>query len=422
MLEVVLCGVGIILGAGIYVLIGTASGMAGNAVWMSFLFGAIIAALTGLSYAELSSMFPKADAEHEYTKEAFGKFSSFITGWMVVASGIFAGATVAVGFSKYFVSLFNTFPIVFVIVAMLVVVGLVMFYGIKQSAWAASLMTLIEGGGLIIVILVGLPLIGTVDYFYSPNGFQGILSAGALIFFAYIGFEEIVRLAEETKNPKKVIPKAMIIAIIVSTVLYTLAAISVVGLLPWDKLAASHAPMADAVSTVLGNNGFIVLSVIALFSTFNTVLLSLLSTSRVAFGMGRDRSFPKVLSRIHKKRRTPWAAIAAISLLAIIFSVAFNMEVIAGVTDFLIFVTFAVINVSVIALRYKMPKAKRVFRSPFNIGKFPILPFLGFVTSILLMINLYVESALYGLLILVAGLLAYVVLKPKIRKKGYARR
>ncbi|HLD85409.1 MAG TPA: amino acid permease, partial [archaeon] len=278
------------------------------------------------------------------------------------------------------------------------------------------------GGGLIIVILVGLPLIGTVDYFYSPNGFQGILSAGALIFFAYIGFEEIVRLAEETKNPKKVIPKAMIIAIIVSTVLYTLAAISVVGLLPWDKLAASHAPMADAVSTVLGNNGFIVLSVIALFSTFNTVLLSLLSTSRVAFGMGRDRSFPKVLSRIHKKRRTPWAAIAAISLLAIIFSVAFNMEVIAGVTDFLIFVTFAVINVSVIALRYKMPKAKRVFRSPFNIGKFPILPFLGFVTSILLMINLYVESALYGLLILVAGLLAYVVLKPKIRKKGYARR
>ncbi len=414
LIEIILCGVGIILGAGIYVLIGTAAGIAGNSLWMSFLFGAIIAALTGLSYAELSSLFPKADAEHEYTKEAFskmpkgiGSFVAFITGWMVVASGIFAGSTVAIGFSRYFISLFNMFPLLFVSAIVILVISFIMFYGIKQSAIAASIMTLIEGGGLVLIIVAGLPFLGSVDYFEMANGFQGVLSAAALIFFAYIGFEEIVRLAEETKNPQKTLPRALFISIIISTVLYVLVAISAVSLLPWQQLASSSAPMADAISTVLGYNGFLLLSVIALFSTFNTVLLSLLSTSRVAFGMGRDKSLPKMLSKIHNKRKTPWVSIGTVCLIAIIAALFFDMEIIAGVTDFLIFLTFAIINLAVIALRYKMPKKKRAFRIPLNIGRLPIPPVLGFVTSVVLMYNIHAESAYYGVIVLLLGLLFY---------------
>jgi len=151
----------------------------------------------------------------------------------------------------------------------------------------------------------------------------------------------------------------------------------------------------------------LLLSVIALFSTFNTVLLSLLSTSRVTFGMGRDKSFPKILASIHKKRRTPWVSIGIICLLAIIFILLFDMEIIAGVTDFLVFLTFAIINLAVIALRYKMPNKKRTFRIPLNIGRLPILPVLGFITSVVLMYYISVESALYGMLVLLVGLIFY---------------
>ena len=274
LVEATLCGVGIILGAGIYALVGKTAGMAGNAVWISFLIAAIVAAFTGLSYAELSSMFPKSGAEYVYTKKAFGKNIAFLVGWLVIVSGIIASTAVALGFAGYFAALFNT-PIIPVAIALLLLSSLLLFYGIKQSVKVAVIFTLVEAAGLLLIIIVGLPYIGSVNYFEMPS-LGGVFSAAALIFFAFIGFEEMVRLSEETKKPKKTIPTALVVAIAITTIIYMLVGLSAVGILGWEALGSSDAPLADVANAALPGTGGI-LSIIALFATANTVLLLLLA-------------------------------------------------------------------------------------------------------------------------------------------------
>jgi len=191
LLEVTLSGVGIILGAGIYALIGRAAGLAGNSVWISFAISAFIAIFTGLSYAELSSMFPKASAEYEYTLNAFGKKLAFIIGWLIILSGIIGASTVALGFGGYFKALFNM-PVITSALVLIIALSFLLFWGIKESAWFAVVATLIETSGLIIIIFIGVPYLGNVDYFEMPMGLAGVFQASALVFFAYTGFESIV--------------------------------------------------------------------------------------------------------------------------------------------------------------------------------------------------------------------------------------
>jgi len=408
MWETMLTGVGIILGAGIYVLVGKAAGIAGNAVWFSFAFAAIVAALTGLSYAELSSLFPKAGAEYVYTRKAFTRRIAFMTGWMVIVAGVFAGTSVALGFAGYFSVLLAT-PIGITAVALIIILSFILFWGIKQSAWVGIIFALVEIGGLILIVLISLPYWGSVDLLDFSMGFPQILSAGALIFFAYIGFEEIVRLSEETKNPKKNIPRALVIAIVISTVLYMLVAISAVSVVNWQALSQSNAPLAEVASVALGVNAFIILAVIALFSTSNTVLLEMLATSRIIYGMADEKSLPKDVAKVHRVRRTPWIAIILTAVFMMIFVFMEHIEVVAGITDFTIFAAFFVINLAVIALRYKMPKAKR-FRVPFNIGKFPVLPLIGALTSLLMLVHLSYEIMIYGVFSILIGIVLFEIM------------
>src|SRR3972149_9798419 len=227
LLEITLSGVGIILGAGIYALLGKATGLAGNAVWLSFAFAAFVAIFTGLSYAELSSMFPKASAEHQYTKSAFNKKPAFIIGWLIIFSGIIGASTVALGFGGYFSALFKV-PVLTSAFVLIVILSLLLFYGIKESAWFAIISTLIETAGLIIIIFIGLPYLGKVDYFEMPQGLAGVFEASALVFFAYTGFESIVKLSEETKDPEKTIPRGLMLSVLISVILYIMVAISAV--------------------------------------------------------------------------------------------------------------------------------------------------------------------------------------------------
>jgi APA family basic amino acid/polyamine antiporter len=414
--QTMLCGVGIILGAGIYALIGEAAGIAGNALWISFIIAAIISAFTGLSYAELSSMFPKAGAEYEYVRKTFKKNISFLTGWMIIFSGAVAAAAVSLGFGGYFTALFGTPVLVTAIIAILVMAA-INFYGIKQSAIVAIILTLIEAGGLIFIIFLGLPYIGSVNYFDFPFNatadvmFSGIVAAAALIFFAYIGFEDMVKLSEETKKPTKNVPKALILAIVITTIIYILVAVSAVSVLGWEKLSTSKAPLASVASVALGENAFIILAIAALFSTFNTALLLMIATSRIVYGMAEENALPSVLSYVHPKRRTPWFAIAITTILCIVFVLFENIKTVASVTNFFVFLTFAIINLCVIKLRYKYPKAKRGFTIPINIGKLPILPILGIIFSLLLMVSLELYAILYGILILIIGLIMYETYK-----------
>ncbi|NIO21929.1 MAG: amino acid permease [Candidatus Aenigmarchaeota archaeon] len=409
--QAVLMGVGIILGAGIYVLIGKAASLAGNAVWLSFLLSALVAIFTGLSYAELSSIFPKAGAEYVYTKHAFGRRIAFVIGWLLVISGFVFVATVSFGFAGYFQNLFGT-PYLLTAIVLILLLSFVIFYGIKESVWLAVVFTLIEASGLIIIIAMGLPYLGSVNYFEFPS-LAGIFQGAALIFFAYIGFEQITRLSEETKKPDINIPRSLLLAIAITTVLYILVALSAVSVLDWRSLGSSSAPLADVASQAFGPNAFILLSVIALFATTSTVMLMLLATSRILYGIGRSFSPSNLFARIHPKRHTPWVA----TLFTMIFSILFlgfgKIEIVANITDFLIFFTFIIINLSAIVIRYKGFEELRDFKIPLNIGKFPVIPVLGVISCLVLMAYMDFEIILYAALLIIAGFIISEILERK---------
>lgn len=411
LLEVTLSGVGVILGAGIYALIGKAAGLAGNSVWLSFAISALIAVFTGLCYAELTSMFPKASAEYEYTLNAFGKKLAFIIGWLIIWSGVIGASTVALGFSGYFSALFKVQPVTSALV-LLVVLSFILFYGIKESAWFAIVFTLIETAGLIFIIITGLPYLGSVDYFEMPHGLEGVFEASALVFFAYIGFEGIVKLSEETKNPEKTIPKGLILALLISIILYILVALSAVSVMGWEKLGESRAPLADVTFIALGSEAFAFLSAIALFATANTALLMLLGASRITYGMADSFALPAILAKVHPSRRTPWAAIFTVMVLSMIFVVAGDIKLAANVTNFTLFVTFIVINAAVILLRYIKPQMRRPFRVPLTIGRLPVLPLIGLVFCIFMLSQLESQVLVIGaVLAILGGLLSSVNIK-----------
>jgi len=250
--EITLSGIGTIVGAGIYALIGEAAGLAGNAVWISFALSAVAAIFTGLSYAELAAMFPRASAEYEYASQAFGRLPAFIIGWLIILSGVIGAAIVSLGFAGYFGALTGASPLPSALL-LLASLSAVISASIKQSARMAMALTSIGVLGLVFIILLGAPDLSRTNLLeMSPLGFSGIFQASALIFFAFLGFEEIVKLTEEAKDPEKNIPRGLILAISASIVLYIMVALSAVSILGWERLSQSSAPFADIARSALG--------------------------------------------------------------------------------------------------------------------------------------------------------------------------
>ena len=413
--SAVLYGIGIILGAGVYALVGEAAGLAGNSLWISFVLAAAVSAFTGLSYMELISMFPRSAAEYVYVKNAFqNKMLAFNVGWIEIFADTIAASAVSLGFAGYFHALFGT-PIILTALVLIFIMSVVNFWGMKESSRLNVVFTLVEIAGLVLVVVLALVYgkFGSVNYLEMPRGVTGTLSAAALIFFAYIGFEDLANISEEVKDARKNVPKALLMSIIITTVIYVLVGIAVVSLVDWQELAASKAPLAFAVSSVLGGPGFWVMSIIALFATANTVLLSLIVSSRMMYGMGRDRSFPEALSKIHKKRRTPYVAVLVTMILAMAFVLFGHINIVASITDLGTFYVFIFVNASAIILRYRMPKVKRLFRTPLNIGRFPLIPFFGLLSSLILVSHLRIEAILIGLALAAAGVVVYLIIREK---------
>lgn len=388
--RVVLAGVGVILGAGIYALIGVAAGQAGNATWLAFLISALIALFTGLSYAELSSMFKGDAGEYSYLTKAFNSKVGWFVGVSVILAGVITCATVALGFAGYLTSLV---PIPFLLAGfvVLLLMGTINIIGIKESSWFNVVATFVEFSGLVLIIIFGIKHIGSVNYLEMPFGGFGVFSAAALVFFAFLGFENIIKLAEETKNPQKTIPQAILISIALTSVLYVLVAISAVSVVGWDSLAQSAAPLALVAQTALGTLSGVVLAIIALFSTSNTILISILTASRQMYGMAKEKSLPKSFAKVNAHTNTPLFAILIVILVSMILTLIGDIELIASITNLFLFITFGSVNLSLIVLRYKMPKAKRYFTCPGRIGKVPLIPLLGFLSSIVMIVFIAVN-------------------------------
>ncbi len=423
-------GVGNILGAGIYALIGQVVGITGNLSWLSFILAAVIGALTGLSYAELSAMYPKSAAEFVYTEEAFKiRIISFLLGWIIIFSGLFSVTTVAFGFAGYLASLLGIPSNIMIIpigIVLIIILSVINYVGIKTSTTTNIIFTLIEATGLIFIIIIGIPHFGSVNYIELPLGtsFFAIFSSVALIFFAYIGFEDIANIAEEVKNPAKNLPRAIIYSLIITTILYALTAISVVSLLDYTTIASSQEPLATVAFEAIGPIGSYIISFIALFATANTVLIMLIVTSRMMYGMARDKALPISLSKISKKHKTPFISVFLTMALVIGMFFLGGIEPVARATVFGVLINFILVNISLIALRKKNSEIKRPFKLKPSIKFVPIIALLGaIVCGGLLPFSLIYQGnfdwwtlLIYGIIILI-GLIVFFLLKSKIETK-----
>ncbi|QUC64134.1 amino acid permease [Nitrosopumilus sp. K4] len=411
-------GVGLILGAGIYVLIGEAAGIAGDSVWISFMLGTIVAIFAGLSYAELTSVFPKAAAEYTFVKRAFkNNFLGFLIGWLTAITSVITASVVALGFGGYLLK-FIDIPIILSAAGLIVALSVVNFIGIRESAWTNTVFTIVEAAGLILIIVIGFTFVSPepVDYFDSPTGLSGVVIAFVLVFFAFIGFEDMANVAEEVRQPKKNLPRAVILSVVISGAIYILVALAAVRVVNWHELGLSAAPMADIASKALGEKGNILLSSIALFATTNTVLITLVAGARIFYGMARDGSLPSKLGLVHSKTKTPWIAVLGIMIASAIFTLVGDIVIVANITVFAIVITFAMINLAVIVLRYTEPDIERPFKIPFNIKRFPILPLFGLAITVYMMFQFEFEIVVVGLGIIGAGCVVYLIYGKKKRK------
>ena len=411
--QLTMYGTGLILGAGIYVLIGEAVGFAGDAVWISFILGSIVALFAGFSYAELSSVFPKVPAEYVFIKNAFkNNFFAFLVGWLIAVTSIITAATVALGFGGYF-SEFINIPIIISAISLLIILSIVNFMGIRESSFTNTIFTIIEISGLMLIIIIGFTFTDPepVNYIESPSGFTGIATAFVLVFFAFIGFEAIANISEEVKNPKKTLPRAIVLSVAISALIYILVSLAVVRVVNWEELGASSAPFALVAERALGSEAHVLLSFIALFAITNTVLITLVTGSRIFYGMARERVFPTILEKIHLKTKTPWVAIIVIMVASIIFTMIGDIVIVANIAVFAIVITFASVNLAVIVLRYTAPDIERKFRVPINIGKFPILPLFGLGITVYMAFQFEITIILAEVVIVGIGIIFYKISK-----------
>ncbi len=415
--QLVAYGVGNIIGAGIYVLVGAASGLSGNEVWLAFLVGAVVALFTGLSYAELSAMYPKAASEYVYLGRAYGsRLLSFMTEWIMLITEIVAAATVSIGFALYFQSIYS-FPVIPLAAMLLAAITFIVVLGIKQSLRVNTVLSIVAIIGLLVVIFAGVPKFGSINYTVAPMGISGVFAAAILVFFAYIGFDNVANLSEETKNPERTIPKGLIIAVAITTVLYVLVGIAAVSLVPWQSLSKSNAPLALAASAALGPGAFGVLTVAALLTTFNTVLVLLIVASRIIYGMAREGALPKVLGKIGKTSRAPYVASMVVLVVALAFLSLGGIGIVAKITSFGSLLTFALVNLALLHLRRVAPNLKRPFRAPVSIGWLSVTGLVGLVSCLVLLTRFDTLSVALGLVLPFSGIVIYLSIN---RKRSFA--
>jgi APA family basic amino acid/polyamine antiporter len=352
----VLYGVGITIGAGIYVLVGAVAGHAGRYAPWSFLLASAVMALTVGSYAELATRFPVSAGEAAYVRAAFGsRLASTLTGLIRILVGVVSSAAVALGAAGY-IGQFTDLPQGAIVALILAALGAVAAWGILESVLLASLFTLIEVGGLVIVIAAGFSAgVPVAAALVPPPLDLGVLSgvayASLLAFFAFIGFEDLANAVEEAKAPHRNIPRAMVLTLVISTALYLAVAAIAVSAVPVAELAASPAPLSLVFRTLAGISPATI-SAIAIVATLNTILAQVTMAARVVYGMAKQGDLPGFAARVHPKTATPLIATAAIVAATLALALLIPFERLAEGTSLASLVVFALVNLALLRLRH----------------------------------------------------------------------
>ncbi|MEN9792680.1 MAG: hypothetical protein RL330_758 [Actinomycetota bacterium] len=406
--HVTASGVAVIIGAGIYVLLGPAAQDAGGLVWLSFVVAAVLCALTAFSYMELSSMYPKAGSEHEFTRHAFPPVVSFSAGWAMTTGLIVASASVALGFARYmgeFVDLGDRTTAWVVILAM----ALISATGMAKAAWVVIAMGSVEIGSLVVVAIVGLPDIGRHSL-VEGGSITGVAAAAGLIFFAFIGFDEVITLAEETRDPVRNVPRALFLALVISTFLYVAVAAVSVGVLGADELARAERPLASVMEAAVGGRWRSPMAIAALLSTASTVLLLLTASSRMIYGMASAGALPRALARV-EGRRVPGPALVLVTVSASVLVLLEDFSLLAAATDALVYFIFVLVNLTVIVLRFRLPDHPRPYRVRGTVRGVAVVPVLGIIVTLAVAARLDADSGVLALGILAAGVAVWLALR-----------
>ncbi len=378
-----LYGLGVTVGAGIYVLIGAAAAEAGVHAPVSFLIAAGVVAFTAFSYAELATRFPVSAGEAAYVQAGFGaRWLALAVGLMVALSGIVSASAVAIGAASYLTQLTGlAVPLLTVLVVL--AMGLIAFWGIAESVTVAGVITVIEILGLLAVIgwstLDGEPAVVPLSDLVPPMeaaAWTGIGAASLLAFFAFVGFEDMANVAEEVIDPVRAIPRAIVLTLLLATLLYVLTAAAVVTAIPLADLAGSAAPLALVFATAppVIADGF---ALIAIVATVNGILIQMIMASRVIFGLADRRVLPEFLSRVSPRTRTPGPATALVVGIVILLTQALPIGALAQWTSQIVLSVFVVVNLALIRLKLRGVRAEGAcFRVPLAV------PVLGVVTSL----------------------------------------
>ena len=389
-------GLGTIVGAGIYVLLGKVAGYAGYSVPFAFLIASIVAGFTAFTYSELSSRFPKSAGEALYIARAFDrKWLSAITGYSIVAIGIISSATIVNGFVGY-LEVFVTLPSWLVIIALVLILGIVAGWGISQSVMLATFITLLELGGLLFVLVAaGDVLVDLPDKFSlmlptaTAFSFQGLFLGAFLAFYAFIGFEDMVNIAEEVEDAPRTLPKAILTAIIVSSLLYVSIALVAVLAIPPETLGKSDAPMADIIAQRT-NLSPLIISAISLVAIINGALIQIIMATRVLYGMSNQGIGHRLFQRINPKTRTPLWSTLFVSIAVLVMALWFPIVTLASITSFITLIIFTMMHLALI--RIKTSKVRQLEESEKGAVNFPVwIPMTGTVFSILLLFMQFVS-------------------------------
>ncbi len=350
---------GDMLGGGIYALVGEVAGEVGGAVWSAFLMAFVLAALTAFAYVELVTKYPRAAGAALYTNLAFKHpFVTFLVAFVVMASGITSAATLATGFSgDYFTELVPA-PALLVSFIFLAVVALINAWGIGESVKMNAVFTMIEVTGLLIIVVVGIVAIGdgsgdfARNFEFSGDGSPVLLAVGgaALAFYALIGFEDSVNVAEEVENPSKAYPIALFGGLVAAAVVYMLVTMSASTVVPPDQLAESGDLLAVVRNGPL-NISTSLFSLIALFALANGALINMIMASRLVYGMAEEGIVPGVFARVLPGRHTPWVAIVFTTVLCAILVMTGDLSALADTTVLLLLMVFVVVNIACLVLR-----------------------------------------------------------------------
>lgn len=406
------------LGAGIYGLVGRAAGQLGSAVWLGFAVAMVAALLTGLSYASLGSRYPRAGGAAYVAHRTWQRpLLTWMVGFAVLASGLTSVATQSRVVAENLLRLgaMPAVPPVLLSLGFLLLVAGVVYRGIRESMWVNVVCTAVEAGGLLLVIIVGAPYWGGVNLLETPSP-EGITAAlllqGAILtFFAFIGFEDTLNVAEECHDAHRTVPIGIVSAMLVATLLYMAVAVTAVSIVPWQELATTPGPLAEVMNRAAPWLPGWIYVAITVFAVANTALLNYVTASRLTYGMAQHGLLPAALGRVHARTRTPHVAVGVLFFVVVALMLAGDITELASATVLLLLAVFTAVNIALLVLQRRPGEPTGSFEVP------AAVPALGALVCVTLLANRVVSSdwqapALAGAVLLAIGL-AYAVVRPR---------